>query len=117
MKNLLTGIVVLLWLTACSEGHESAAPVADAGAGKLIAAASCSGCHALDGAGKTAEIPNLAAQPAEYLADSMQAYREGRRHHAALQELIAGFSEVDIGNIAAYFSGLPPVPPAPAQGL
>jgi cytochrome c553 len=42
----------------------------------------------------------------------MHAYREGRRHHAALQELITGLSETDIRNIAAYFAGLPPLSPA-----
>ena len=39
----------------------------------------------------------------------MHAYRDGRRHHAALQELITGFSETDIRNIAYYFAGLAPV--------
>jgi cytochrome c553 len=115
MKKFLTGIVMALLLAACSGEHEPVAVAVDADAGRLIAEANCSGCHALDGSGKSAEIPNLAAQPAEYLVESMHAYREGDRHHAALQDLIAGFDESDIRNIAAFFSSQPPIPPAPVQ--
>ena len=115
MKKFLTGLVLALFLAACSGEHEPAAIAVDAEAGKLIAETHCSGCHALDGRGKSAEIPNLAAQPADYLVEAMHAYREGSRHHAALQDLIAGFDEPDIRNIAAYFSGLPALPPAPAE--
>jgi cytochrome c553 len=68
----------------------------------------------MDGGGKQANIPNLAAQPADYLAEAMYAYRDDRRHHAALKDLIAGFAEADIRNIAAYFASLPPVPAEPA---
>ena len=113
MKKVLTGIVITMMLAACAEEREPIKPAADINAGKTIAADNCSSCHGLDGHGKTSEIPNLAAQPARYLVDAMHAYREGRRHHAALQELISGFSETDIRNIAGYFSSLPPVNPGP----
>jgi cytochrome c553 len=96
-------------MAACTEEHEAPVPAADVSAGKSIAEANCSGCHAMNGQGKTAEIPNLAAQPAEYLVEAMQAYRTGQRHHAALQKLITGFSEADIHNIASYFASLPPI--------
>ena len=45
----------------------------------------------------------------------MHAYREGRRHHAALQEMIAASTEADVVNIAAYFASLPPVAPSPPE--
>jgi cytochrome c553 len=114
MKKILTGIVVLLCLGGCSQESEPSKPAVDIDAGKAFAGANCSACHTLDGRGKTAEIPNLAGQPAEYLVNAMHAYREGRRHHAALQDLIAGISEADIRNIAGYFASLPPVETAPA---
>ena len=119
MKKFLTEIVLALFLalilSACSGEHEQVVIAVDSDAGKSIAETNCSGCHALDGSGKSAEIPNLAAQPTEYLVEAMHAYREGGRHHAALQDLIAGFDESDIRNIAAYFSSLPALPPAPAE--
>jgi len=83
----------------------------DIEAGKTFAEAHCSGCHTLDGRGKTGEIPNLAAQPASYLAEAMRAYRDGSRSHAALKETISGCSDADIENIAGFFSSLPPVFP------
>jgi cytochrome c553 len=109
MKSFLTGFVLALSLAACAPEQEPPPAAVDAAAGEAIVVANCSGCHAPDGRGKTSEIPNLAAQPADYLVNAMHAYREGSRHHAALQELITGFSESDIGSIAAYFSGLPPL--------
>ncbi len=111
MNRLLTPVICLLLLAACAEEREPGPRAVDLAAGKAIAENNCSGCHSLDGRGKTAEIPNLAAQPAEYLTASMQAYRDGQRRHAALQEMIAGFSEADVRNIAAWFSSLPPLPP------
>ena len=115
MKKFLTGTVVLLCLVACAEEREPAEPLVDPDAGKALVENNCSGCHTPDGRGKTAEIPNLAAQPAEYLRDAMHAYRDGRRRHAALQDLIAGFSEADIRNVAGYFASQPPLPPALAE--
>lgn len=94
-------------MAACSPEQEPPPVALDADAGKAIVLANCTGCHAPDGRGKTSKIPNLAAQPAEYLVEAMHAYRDDSRHHAALQDLMTGFSESDIGNIAAYFSGLP----------
>lgn len=115
MKVFLAGIGLALCLAACSPEQEPPAATADAEAGKLIVLANCTGCHAPDGRGKTSEIPNLAAQSAEYLVEAMLAYRNGSRHHAALQDLITGFSEPDIRNIAAYFSELPALPPSSAE--
>jgi len=102
---------VLLLLAACTD-REPAAPAVDIDAGKAIAHSKCAGCHGLDGVGKTAEIPNLAGNQRITLADAMHAYRDNRRHHAALQDLIAGFSEADIRNIAGYFASQHPVAPA-----
>jgi cytochrome c553 len=115
MKKILMGVVASLVLAACAEERGPAEPAVDIDAGKLIVENNCSGCHTAEGRGKTAEIPNLAGQSADYLAEAMHAYREGIRHHAALQDLIAGYSEADIGNIAAYFASLPPLPPGPDE--
>jgi len=115
MKKVIYGVLVLLFLSACSEEPAPVEQAVDIDAGKRIAQADCSACHGLDGRGRTADIPNLAAQPADYLVEAMHAYREDRRHHAALQDLITGFSEADIRNIAGYFAALPPVPPTPAS--
>ncbi len=109
MRKILYGVVALTLFTACSREPEPAEPVIDITAGRTIAETACSGCHGMDGRGETTEIPNLAAQPAEYLVEAMHAYRDGRRHHAALQDMTSGMSEADIANIAGYFASLPPL--------
>ena len=109
-------IAVLAILTACTEDRQPVTSAADPEAGKAYVKAHCTGCHTLEGAGRTGEIPNLAAQPAEYLVEALVAYREGIRKHAALQGMITDATEADIQNIAAYFASLPPVHAAPAAG-
>ena len=107
MKKIMYGAIALTLLVACSKESESIKPVIDLAAGEAIAAADCSGCHGMDGRGETADIPNLAAQPINYLVDAMHAYRDGGRQHAALQDMTAGMSEADITNIAGYYANLP----------
>jgi cytochrome c553 len=110
VRCVLLGVSALL-LAACSnEGEPTTKPTVDIAAGRNIAAASCIDCHGMDGQGAKDTIPNLAAQPAGYLAESLHAYREGRRHHAALESLTSGMSDEDIRNIAGYYSSLPALP-------
>lgn len=96
-------------LAACGGEDGLDVPVADTGAGKAFVEEHCIGCHTLTGQGKSPEIPNLAAQPAEYLAEALHAYRDGSRAHAALKDTISRCSDDDIRNIAGYFASLPPV--------
>jgi cytochrome c553 len=117
MKKIVTGIALVVLLAACGKETAPEAPAMDIDAGKAIVAANCTGCHTLDGRGKTPKIPNLAAQPAEYLVEAMNAYRNETRHHAALQDLISGFTPADISNVAGFFASLPPVQPEPEQAV
>jgi len=112
MRTRALLLLVSLGLAACQD-ESSSQPVANVEAGRELVASECAGCHGLDGAGKTAEIPNLAAQPADYLVEAMHAYRDGSRHHAALKDLFSGFDERQITNIAAYYAGQPALPAAP----
>lgn len=109
MRKLLLGIIVPLFLGACGEEQAPPPAAADIAAGKLIAEASCAGCHGLDGRGEASDIPNLAAQPANYLIESLHAYKDGRRQHAALQNMASDMSEADIRNIAGFYSSRPPL--------
>jgi cytochrome c553 len=106
--------LALAALLSCSEGEQAAKkaaarPSGDAAAGKLFAERECKGCHGLDGKGAAPAIPNLAAQRESYLLASLQAYKEKKRTHAALKEIAAHMSDADARNLAAFYSGLPPV--------
>ena len=116
MSRIITMLVAALLIAGCSDKDGSESPVSpiDTTAGERLVQEHCIGCHTLEGGGRTAEIPNLAGQPADYLAEAMHAYREGSRHHAALQDLITGFSAAEIRNIAAWFASQPPIQEAPA---
>ena len=111
MRIIVLGAVILSLLAACSKEPESSEFVFDIAAGETIAKNECTDCHGMDGRGNTAEIPNLAAQPAEYLVEAMHAYRDGGRLHAALQDMTQGMSEADIANIAGYYASLPHLDP------
>jgi cytochrome c553 len=111
MKNILYGAVIITLLTACSKEPAPAEIDFDLAAGLAIAKAECSECHGLDGRGASPEIPNLAAQSIEYLVEAMHAYRDGRRLHAALQDMTQDMNEADIANIAGYYASQPPLEP------
>ncbi|MEJ2402494.1 MAG: c-type cytochrome, partial [Xanthomonadales bacterium] len=111
MKRSFALVIIALALGACSR-EESQNPepyVVDIANGERLVEAQCTGCHAPDGSGRTAEIPNLAGQPARYLESAMLAYRSGERHHAGLQDLFQRASLADLRDVAAYYASLPPV--------
>ncbi len=110
MRILLLTFVIPFLLLGCTD--KSAAPIepsADLVAGKSLAETNCAGCHDLRGRGAAPGIPNLAAQVEEYLLDSLRAYREGRRFHAALQDMTAHMSAAEIRDVAAYYASLVPL--------
>lgn len=110
MKNIMCGIMFVALLAACSKAPESISEAYDPDAGRVIAESECLDCHRLDGGGENPDIPNLTAQSAEYLVEAMLAYRDGRRLHAALQDMIQGMTDEEIRNIAGYYADLPPLP-------
>ena len=107
MKKIAFGIVALATLAACSEEPLPREQAPDIEAGSAIAAEKCAGCHGADGHGLETDIPNIAAQPVEYLVGALNAYRDGTRQHAALHDITANMSETDILNIAAYYASRP----------
>ena len=111
MRNILLGLALSLTLIGCSPDKESATktapekpPAADIGAGKAIAEKGCKNCHGLDGKGAGPAIPHLSAQREAYLVASLKEYKEGKRTHAALQDIAAKMSDADMRNIAAYYA-------------
>jgi cytochrome c553 len=118
-KTFLTIAVLSMALMGCGEkaapGAKTAA--ADLGAGKAIAERDCKACHGLDGKGVAPAIPNLAAQRARYLYNSLKEYKDGKRSHAALKNLATNMSEADLNNVAAYFASLPPTASSAAADI
>lgn len=67
------------------------------------ATAMCGGCHGARGVSSDSATPSLAGQDAKYLVNSMNSYRKERKNWG-MQRYVAGLSEKDIENIAAYYA-------------
>ncbi len=109
MKHLALSLALALVLAGCSEEQDSAGAPPDIGAGQTIAQAQCVGCHGLDGRGTAPGIPHMAAQDDRYLVESLQAYKEGKRMHAALRDMTTELGVADIRNVAGFYASLPPL--------
>lgn len=76
----------------------------DRAAGERKAQA-CAVCHGKNGLSTQPDAPNLAGQPALYLAAQLRAYRDGKRQHEVMSLMARTLSDADIADLAAYFSG------------
>ena len=83
----------------------SLAQAQDAAAGKAKAAA-CAMCHGPLGIAAAPDTPNLAGQPASYLAAQLKAYRGGARKHEVMSLMARPLTDADIANLAAWFSSI-----------
>lgn len=129
-KLLLLSVVLSVALIGCTEKTEPTAKTTtvkqaaadvqaagDARAGKAVAERDCKGCHGLDGRGVAPAIPHLAAQRERYLLASIKEYKEGKRSHAALKDMMGNMSEADARNVVAYYASLPPAVNAAATDV
>ncbi|WP_418317979.1 c-type cytochrome [Piscinibacter sakaiensis] len=80
----------------------------------------CGHCHGPTGLGAGEHFPPLAGQPASYLRDQLQGWKDGLRPPGpmALMVLIASrLNAADIAAVANFYATLPAKPqPAPRQG-
>lgn len=78
----------------------------DAKAGEPLTAM-CGGCHGSQGVSADSTTPSLAGQDPQYLVKATKAYRNTRRNWG-MQRYVAGLSDKDIDNIAAYYASQQP---------
>ncbi len=102
-----TRYFLALLLAVSSRGAWAAG---DAAAGQQKSAA-CMACHGAQGKASVPLYPNLAGQNSAYLAHALQAYKKGERSGGqaeVMKAFVAGLSEQDMDDLAAYYSGLKP---------
>lgn len=75
----------------------------DVDAGKAKAA-TCAACHGADGNALVDMYPSLAGQSEAYLVKQISEFKSGAREDAVMAGMVAGLSEDDIQNVAAYFA-------------
>jgi len=131
-RILLTACLLSLALAACSsgdtaaehsaadraEGHTSSSaglPPGHIDAGEKQAntkgkatGQSCIDCHGKDGNAPIDETyPKLGGQYHDYIAHSLQMYRDGDREHALMSQQAKDLSDQQIADLAAYFGSRP----------
>jgi cytochrome c553 len=87
---------------SCKAAAGAQAP-GDAAAGKLLAK-NCAACHGETGVGANPAWPDIAAQKAIYLANTLKAFRAGLRKDPMMAGVVRGLSDADIVNLAAYYA-------------
>lgn len=92
---------------------QAAAPAgnADAGKNKVF---QCQGCHGIAD-WKTAfpevyRVPKLGGQKPAYIVAALKAYKSGERDFATMRAMVAGMSDQDMADIAAYYGAEQPQP-------
>lgn len=70
------------------------------------AAQACSTCHGAKGLSMLPDAPNLAGQPAIYLAEQLKAYRGGKRSHEVMNVIAKPLSDADIDALAAWYASI-----------
>jgi cytochrome c553 len=93
---------VALFFASQTPAERAAPPTGDPAAGEPLTAV-CGGCHGYLGVSRDAATPSLAGQDAQYLVAATEAYRTTRKH-VGMQRAVAGLSDKDIENIAAFYS-------------
>lgn len=77
----------------------------DIAAGKA-ASATCTSCHGAEGVSAAALYPHIGGQYESYLLRSLRRYKSGERQNAIMQGMVAGLSDDDMENLAAYYASL-----------
>ena len=106
MKASLIGVIVLV-LSGLSSFAPTAVAGGDVEAGKAKSAV-CAACHGADGNSSNPIWPSLAGQHASYIVKQLQDFKAERRVDASMAGMVAGLSEDDMKNLAAYFESQRP---------
>lgn len=72
----------------------------------------CNNCHGANGVSVGPSMPTIGGLPEAYLKNIMLEWKAGTRFSATMGRLIKGYSDEQIGQLAAYFSKKPWVPSA-----
>ena len=104
-----TAMALLLAATFNVNAADQAPAKADPAKAKPIAESVCVGCHGADGNSPAAPNPHLAGQHAAYLLKQLTNFKsvDGKpaaRDNAIMAGMVAGLSDEDMKNLAAYFS-------------
>jgi cytochrome c553 len=76
----------------------------EAGAAKAVV---CQACHGANGASQNPLWPSLAGLGADYIAQQLQLFKDGKRPNPVMMPNAQGLSADDMADLAAYFDSQP----------
>ncbi len=94
--------VVLAGLLGSAHAGDAIEPLAN----------TCNNCHGVNGISAGQSMPSIGGLPEAYLKNVMLEWKTGARYSATMGRLIKGYSDEQIGELAAYFSKKPWTPVA-----
>jgi len=100
MKKSLLAVSISFALLSLSGTAQAAG---DIGAGQEKSG-SCASCHGDQGNSMMPLFPKLAAQNEGYLVKQMQAFKDGSRSDSTMGAMVAGLTDQDMQDIAAYYA-------------
>lgn len=83
----------------------------DSEAGRQKADEACAPCHGKGGISELPAVPSLAGQGNDYVVLALYQFRAGHRPSETMAQFAKPLSDNDLGNLAAYYSGLKPWTP------
>jgi cytochrome c553 len=98
-----------LWILAATISgaifSNSALPAGNAQSGATKAVV-CQACHGANGNSSNPEWPSLAGIGADYIAEQLKNFKEGKRNNPVMMPNAAGLSPDDMADLGAYFGSL-----------
>jgi len=103
-------IMKRLWFFAATIAgviiSNSAQPAGNPEAGATKATV-CAACHGANGNSTNPEWPSLAGLGADYIAEQLKNFKDGKRANPVMMPMAASLSPDDMADIGAYFNSLP----------
>jgi cytochrome c553 len=103
-------IMKRLWFFAATIAgviiNTSALPAGNPEAGATKATV-CAACHGANGNSTNPEWPSLAGLGADYIADQLKNFKDGKRANPVMMPMASSLSPDDMADIGAYFNSLP----------
>ncbi|HEV7611139.1 MAG TPA: c-type cytochrome [Steroidobacteraceae bacterium] len=98
-----------LWILAATlssaiVGNSALSASIEAGAAKAVV---CQACHGANGNSTNPEWPSLVGIGADYIADQLKNFKEGKRNNPVMAPMALPLSPDDMANLGAYFDSLP----------
>jgi cytochrome c553 len=74
--------------------------------GGATKAVTCQACHGANGNSVNPEWPSLAGLGADYIAEQLKNFKDGKRANPVMMPMAASLSPQDMEDLGAYFDGL-----------